>query len=170
MTTSSALKTLYASGGSDIRIATLSIRCSEWADDVHLAQSWQDVTATLETGETVTFMAADFAAQLAKKAAEGQQSLNFVIDPGESDAMARLDAARDAGARIYLDYREYLATNLSAPARPVETMNAISYSFTPLASGDSQLSLIASFYDLTNKKWPTRRFTAKLAPGLKNYG
>ena len=40
-----AMKRLYASGGSNIRIACLSFRCAAWADDVHLCQGFEDMVA-----------------------------------------------------------------------------------------------------------------------------
>ena len=165
-----ALKKLYASGGSNVRIACLSFRCDAWADSVHLCQGYSDITAQIEDGSTVTFIASDFAAQLAKRAAEGNQSVNFAIDPGESDAVARIDQAVAVGARVYVDYREYIDNDLTAPARPVETLNVISYQLVPLDDESSQLSFTASFYDLTNKTWPHRKYTTAFAQGLKHYG
>lgn len=163
--TSTVLKKLYASGGDEIRLATLSFRCYSWAEDVHICQGYDDVEATLETAQTVTFTAGEFAAQLAKRAASGQQSLQFAIDANQSDAMAKVDQALADGAKVYIDYREFLLSDLSAPARPVETLNVINYSYE-----DPQLIFTASFNDLTNKAWPRRRYTADFAPGLKHYG
>ena len=168
--TTTALKKLYASGGTNIRIACLSFRSDAWLDNVHLCQGFEDLTAKLEDGSTVTFVAADFAAQLAKRAAEGNQSVNFAIDPGESDAIARIDQAVAVGARIYVDYREYIANDLTAPSRPVETLSVISYQLVPLSDDSAQLSFTASFYDLTNKVWPSRKYTTSFARGLKHYG
>lgn len=168
--TTTALRRLYASGGSNIRIPTLSFRCAAWADAVHLCQGYVDINAQIEDGSTVTFLASDFAAKLAKKAASGNQSLSFAIDPGESDAVARIDQAVAAGARIYVDYREYIDNDFSAPARAVETLNVTSYQLTPLEDEDAQLSFTASFYDLTNKVWPKRKYTTTFAQGLKHYG
>lgn len=165
MTTSSVLKRLYASGGTEIRIASLSFRCAAWSDDVHLCHGEQDIAAALEDGSIVTFMAADFAAQLAKKAADGQSSLQFAIDPRESDAMPRVDLSRESGDKVFVDYREYLLSDLSAPARSKQTMTAVNYSLT-----DDQLLFTASFHDLVNKRWPRLRYTTSIAPGLKYYG
>ena len=159
------LRTLYASGGVEIRIATLSFRCDAWADDVNLCKGHQDFIATTEQGDTVTFIAADFAAQLAKRAAEGQQSLQFALSPGESDALQRMDEALDAGALVYVDYREYIKSDPTAPARPKDTLTVVSYSYE-----EPTLSFTASFHDLTNKAWPRRRYTSKLTPGLTYYG
>lgn len=163
--TSSVLKTLYASGGDEIRVACLSFRCDAWNDDVHLCQGFENLYASLETGQGVLFSASDFAAQLAKKAADGQQSLLFAINPQASDALPRVDLAMESAAIVYVDYREFLASDLSAPARPVDTMTVVSYSY----QGD-QLSFTASFHDLVNTKWPRLRYTTKLTPGLKYYG
>ena len=160
--TSSALRNLYASGGDAVRIPCLSFRCTAWANSIYLCQGWQDILATLETGETVIFSAADFATQLAKKDTEGTQALQFAIDPGESDVLSRLDAAVESAAKVYVDYREYLQSDLSAPARPVEIFTVISYSYEEPA-----LTFTASFHDLVNKAWPRLRYTVDKFPGLK---
>lgn len=163
------LADIYASGGDEIIIPTLSFRCSAWASPVHLARSIDPITATLETGEAVTFLAGDFADQLVKQASEGQQAAQFVIaaypDPAidnDIEPLALLDAARDAGAKVYVDYREFILGDLSAPARPVETLTVTGYTVQ-----DDQLAFTASFYDLVNKAYPRRRYTARLFPGLK---
>lgn len=161
----STLRTLYASGGDEIRIATLSFRSDAWTDDVHLCKGHTDLTATLEDASTVTFTASDFAAQLMKKSAEGQQSLQFALNPQESDALVRLDQALAARALVLVDYREFLLSDLTGPARPVDTLTVISYSYS-----EPTLSFNASFHDLTNKAWPRRRYTTSRTAGLTYYG
>lgn len=164
--TSQALKNLYASGGSEIRIPCLSFRCEAWeAYPIHLCQGFTDVVATLENGYPVEFIAADFAAQLASRNTGGVQGLQFAIDPGESNALERIDQAVEAGAKIYVDYREFIASDLSAPARPVETFTVISYSYD-----EPVLTFTASFHDLVNKAYPRNRYTVDKFPGLKYVG
>lgn len=169
MSTNNALKSLYASGGSAIRLACLSFECDEWADDVHLCQGWTDFTAALEDGNVVTFVAADFAAKLPAESGAGNQSLAFTIDPGESDAVERVDAAMRVGAGVKISYREYVMTDVSGPARTAITMSAISYSLLHNDNEGSVLSFTASFHDLTNRAWPRRFYTTSLTPGLKHY-
>lgn len=158
------LSKLYASGGAEIRVPCLSFRCGDW-DSIHICRGYEDMTATLETAETVTFTAADFSAQLAKRSSDGYQALQFAIDYSESDALEKIDLSLESGNKIYIDYREFVLSDLSAPARNVETMTIVSYSF------DYPVLLFnATFHDLVNKKWPRLRYNTKIAKGLKYYG
>ena len=158
------LENLYASGGTEIRVPCLSFRCEDW-EAIHICQGWDDLTATLETAEEVAFTASDFSAQLAKKSKDGNQALQFAIDASQSDALEKLDAALESGNKVYIDYREFLLSDLSAPARNVETMTVTGYSYEY-----PNLLFTASFHDLVNKAWPRIRYNTTIAKGLKYYG
>jgi hypothetical protein len=162
--TSSVLQKLYASGGAEIRIPCLVFGSAAWANGVFLCQGWTDITATL-AGTTRNFVACDFAAQLAARNTDGVQGLQFALDPRESDALDRIDQAIEAGEKVYVSYLEYLASDLSEPARPVETFTVISYSYD-----EPVLTFTASFHDLVNKAYPRNRYTVDQFPGLKYVG
>lgn len=164
MSTSSVLKALYASGGDEVCLPTLSFRCDAWPESYHICQGYHDLVATLESGDVVNFMSCEFGAQLAKRSADGNQALMFVI-PADDVVMDLVDSAMAARAFIYIDYREFLLSDLSAPARPVESMTVINYS-----EDKPNLSFTASFHNLTNIAWPRLRYTTTFAPGLKYFG
>ena len=158
------LANLYASGGTEIRVPCLSFRCEDW-ETIHICHGQDDLTATLETDETVTFSASDFAAQLPKRSADGSQALQFAIDASNSDALDKLDLALESGNKVYIDYREFLLSDLTAPALNVQTMTVTGYNYEY-----PNLLFTASFHDLVNKAWPNKRYNTTVAKGLKYYG
>lgn len=159
------LDELYASGGTEISLPCLSFRCSAW-ESIHLCQGFTDTTAALETAEVVTFTATDFVAQLPARGENGLQNVQFTIG-ATLDVLNKIDAAIENYNKVYVDYREYLLSDLTAPAKPVQTMVVTPYTFN---SDTNQISFVAGFNDLVNKAWPRTRYTTKITPGLKYYG
>lgn len=156
------LANLYASGGTEIRVPCLSFRCAAWPNTIHLCQGFEDFNAILETAEEVTFTAADWVGTLAKRDNSGVQGVQFSVNAEDGDTIRYIDIALEAGEKIYVDYREYIESDPSAPARAVETMTMTSYSFS-----DPTLTAGASFHDLVNAKWPRRIYTQAKFPGMK---
>ena len=73
------LSVTYASSpSSDLLIPTLEFN-NEAAGVIRLAQSFNDVTATTELSETVTFIESAWEVSLPNKDATGQQTLQFQI-------------------------------------------------------------------------------------------
>ena len=73
------LSVTYASSPSvDLLIPTLEFN-NETAGVIRLAQSFNDVTATTELAETVTFIQSAWEVSLPNKDATGQQTLQFQI-------------------------------------------------------------------------------------------
>ena len=73
------LSVTYASSpSSDILIPTLEFN-NEAAGVIRLAQSFNDVTATTELDEAVTFIESAWEVSLPNKDATGQQTLQFQI-------------------------------------------------------------------------------------------
>ncbi|MCL1123607.1 DUF1833 family protein [Shewanella surugensis] len=161
---SQVLQTLYASAPTnDFPIHTLELSHNAFNDGViRLCQGFDDIEAKLETGEQVGFMASGFAVSLPKRSLRGQQDLQFQLDNVSGEAAQQVDAALDAGGKITVTYRVYLASNLSEPAQAPVVMTAKTVKITI-----SSVVVVASFHDLVNKAWPRRRYTTAFAPGLK---
>ena len=156
------LANLYASGGSEVNRPCLTFRCAAWDADIHLAQGQEDLTAALETGEVVTFTGADWVGSLAKRDSSGVQGVQFSVNAEDGSVLRYIDIAREGGEKVYVDYREYLESDLTTPARAVETLTVTNYTFSNPA-----LTAGASFHDLVNKAWPKRRYTQAKFPGMK---
>ena len=129
---------------------------------VYLTVGFKDVTATLETSATVTFIACGMDIALPDKDASGNQSLMFAIDNITGEAQRFVDDALTAGGEMLLIYREYLASDLSTPVSVPKTLNIIGGTFE---GGTFQAE--ASYYDMLNTAWPRDRYTADFAPGIK---
>jgi hypothetical protein len=156
------LRTLYASApAAEVLIPTIEIRHAS-IPPVYLCTGFSDVTATLENDSTVTFTACGIDIALPEKDASGNQSLVFAIDNITGEAQRFVDAALAAGGEMLLIYREYLASDLSAPASVPKTLNIIGGVFE---GGTFQAE--ASYYDMLNTAWPRDRYTSDFAPGIK---
>ena len=163
---SKVLEALYASAPSgDYAIYTLDLIHSSFEGGViRLCQGFDDITATLETGETVTFLASGFGLSLARRAMRGNQGIQFQLDNVTGEAINAVDAANEVGGTIGVAARIFVASDLSAPSEPPAIMTA-----TAVKTNVRSVMVVAGFHDLTNKAWPARRYTPEFAPGLKYF-
>ena len=108
------IKRLYASSGPEVIIETLQITVGS---DIHyLCQGYEDITATTENGDTVTFTACAIDIALPARNADGTQDLKFAlcnIDGVVSTAIRNAPANRLPAS---LTYRSYISTDLAVPA------------------------------------------------------
>tara|TARA_R110002153_G_scaffold263960_1_gene425551 strand:- start:789 stop:1292 length:504 start_codon:yes stop_codon:yes gene_type:complete len=165
---SQLLNQLYASGGGLI-YHTLDIQNPAFTVPNHpegrilFVQGFDDLTATTEDSETLTFRASGFGVSPPKKTARGREDLQFQLDNVLGDALHAIDAANASGEKIRCIYRAYSAADLSAPGEHSYKMTAVS----ARAQGASVV-ITASFKDIVNLSWPYRRHTPSFAPGLKH--
>lgn len=161
------LATVYASApAAEVMIPTLDISHPAFPDGaIRTCAGFEDITATLETGDTVTFTASGLDVSLPSKTDSGQQNLAFAIENVTGIAQNAIDTALEAGGEIRVTYRAYLASDLSAPAEPPLKMVLVGAEFQ-----GSQLQVTASYMDIINRAWPADRYTATFASGLKYLG
>ena len=156
------LETVYASAPADqVIIPTLEIDHPSF-DTIRIAADFSDHTVTLEDMSVVTFEQSAFDYQLPNKDTSGNQTLTFAIENVTGRAQAALDAALATGGQITVTYREYLASDLSAPAGPPVVMTLIGASFE---RGLCQIQ--CAYFDLLNTAWPRQRYTAEFSPGIR---
>ena len=111
-----SLSITYASApSSDLLIPTLEFK-NEAAGVIRLAQSFNDVTATTELAETVTFIQSAWEVSLPNKDQTGQQTLQFQICNVTGEAQRFIDTCLESGKPTNVIYREFYASDLSAPA------------------------------------------------------
>ncbi|EBH2620178.1 DUF1833 domain-containing protein, partial [Salmonella enterica subsp. enterica serovar Heidelberg] len=72
------LNRLYASSGEEVIIETLQINIS--SEVYYLCKGFDDITATTENGDAVTFNAAAIDIALPARNSDGTQDLQFAID------------------------------------------------------------------------------------------
>lgn len=146
----------------DVLIPCLEISSSAFAEPIRNCAGFEDQTVTLEDDTEATFIASGLDVALPARDDSGQQNLRFAIENVTGEAMLAIDAAMAEGAEVTLVYREYLASDLSAPASQPLTMLVVGAEFE-----GSTVQVTASFRDILNRSWPRDRYTTSFAPGLK---
>ncbi len=158
----SIIQTVYASAPSDkVLLATLEILVPDEAP-IRVVAAYEDLTATLETAETVVFSAGPFEYKEPSKDTRGNQTLQFSIANVTGEAQKAVEAALSADAEVPVNYRVFLSTDLTAPAKAPYKMILRGGTFEGM-----MVSIEAGYFDLLNVAWPRKRYTADLAPGLR---
>lgn len=156
------LNELRASGGTDALIDVLHFSCPAWVNDVVLCNGHQDLQITTEHGVNLTATATDMQLSLPTKDATGSQKLRFALGNirGEVSRLAR-QAISDSQV-ISLTYRNYMSSDLSAPAE-----NPLHMTVTAVAEQAGTVDITAGFFDLIDTQFPRDIYDSEFAPGLK---
>ena len=152
---------LYASSGPEVIIGTLEVVIGE--NRHFLCQGFEDVNAYTETGEQVTFTACGIELSLPARNADGTQDLQFVISNINGVVSNEIRVALDSGDAGKIIFRQYIDTDLSAPAEPPISMPVKGGSWGALS-----VSITAGFKNILDYSWPRHRFTAPEYPGLRH--
>lgn len=158
----SILETVYASAPSDqVILPTLEILVPG-EEPIRVVAAYEDLTATLETSETVTFKAGPFEYKEPSKNTNGQQTLTFAIANATGEAQKAIDAALASDSQVPVNYRVFLSGDLSAPAKQPYKMIMRGGTFEGM-----MVMVEAGYFDLLNTAWPRRRYLASEFPGLR---
>ena len=158
----SIIETVYASAPSGHIIhRTLEILVPDF-DPIRVVAAYEDLTATLETGETVVFSAGPFDPREPKKSSDGNQTLTFSIANVTGEAQKAVEAALESAEEVPVNYRVFLSSDLSAPANKPYKMTLRGGTFEGM-----MVQIEAGYYDLLNAAWPRKRYTSEFAPGLR---
>lgn len=157
MATSEILQTVYASAPSGkVILPTLEIE-SAGMQSMRFVHGYEDMALGGQL-----FEACQMSVSLPEKNTTGNQTLRFGVGLVDSRADKAVDAALENGAVVYLIYREFLSTDLSASASRPLRMEVVGGEF-----GEGALQVEASYFDMLNFAWPRDRYTAENAPGVK---
>lgn len=160
MTISTVLKTVYASGG-DMIIRTLSINPPA-GEEVRLVNGYFPIQLGVN-GELLEFEPCGIEIDLPVKSEGSSQTLRFVLGILDEDRInALIESSLDSGLPTFITYREYLATDVSAPCAAPLTMTVRSGIFE-----DNQLGIEGSYFDMLNSRYPRQAYLLDIAPGLK---
>ncbi|MCS4271222.1 MULTISPECIES: DUF1833 family protein [Raoultella] len=154
------LNRLYASSGSEVIIETLQINIGSTV--YFFCKGYEDITATVENGDVLTFSAAGIDIALPARNSDGTQDLQFAIsniDGEVSTAIRKALANLEIGS---LTYRQYVSTDLSAPATVPYTLAIKSGSWTAI-----QAQITAGYMNVLDTAWPRFRYTLNEFPGLR---
>lgn len=131
----------------------------------YLAAGFSDVTATLESADTVTFHRSGMALALPEENSSGNQRLTIAVDNVSAEWDAYFRDAIAAGSEATAILRVFRQANLAAPAELPQLL--------PIAGGsfvDGSLQLTCAVNDVLSIAWPRLLYTAAFAPGVKYAG
>ena len=154
------LNRLYASSGEEVIIETLQINIGS---EVHyLCKGYEDITVTTETGDVVTFQATAIDIALPTRNSDGTQDLQFAIDNIDGKVSTAIRNALDNLSSATLTYRNYVSTDLSAPASVPYTLAIKNGYWTA-----QQAQVTAGYMNVLDTAWPRYRYTLPHYPGLR---
>ncbi|QQN35697.1 DUF1833 family protein [Rahnella aceris] len=154
------LNRLYASSGNEVIIETLQINIGDEA--LYLCKGYEDITAVTESGNSVTFTACAIDIALPARNSDGTQDLQFAISNIDGVASTAIRRALDNLRGATLKYRNYISTDLAAPASTPYTLAVKSGSWTAL-----QVQIKAGYMNILDTAWPRYRYTLPNFPGLR---
>lgn len=159
----SIIETVYASAPSEhVILPTLEVLVPGYAP-IRVVAAYEDLTATLETSEVVTFQQGPFEYREPAKNTDGNQTLTFSIANVTGDAQKAVEFALESDAEVPVNYRVFLSTDLTAPAKAPVKMTLRGGKFQGL-----MVQIEAGYFDLLNTAWPRKRYLAELFPGLRH--
>lgn len=154
------LNRLYASSGDEVIIETLQINIG--SDIYYLCKGFDDITATTENGDVINFQAAAIDIALPARNSDGTQDLQFAIDNIDGRTSTAIRDALDNLSAASITYRNYVSTDLSAPASVPYTLAIKSGSWT-----STQAQITAGYMNILDTAWPRYRYTLPDYPGLR---
>jgi hypothetical protein len=154
------LNRLYASSGSEAIIETLQIVVG--SNTYWLTKGWDDITAKLEDGTTHTFTACGIDIALPARNADGTQDLKFAICNIDGTVSTAIRNALDALSTARITYRNFISTDLTAPASKPFTLTIKSGYWTA-----TEVQLTAGYMNFLDTAWPRYRYTLPEHPGLR---
>lgn len=154
------LNEFYRSRFNVAPINTLELT-SPGLNPIRLCDGFKDRTLTLETGESVTFLASGMDVSIPERSNKGTERLGFAIDNIYGEAQRFIDAAIDAQQSIKVTYRLYLSDDATAPADAPLVFDLVSAELTRRS-----IQVEAGLFDLLNASFPRRRYTAQFSPGI----
>ena len=118
MALSEELKELYASGGDDVILHTLSFNHPAWSTPFYLVRDWNDLTVNLEnSGPSTLFQKFAFNITGPNKDENGTQSLQIEVDAVSREFVDLLELAivDENNSPIEVTYRLYLSSDTTGP-------------------------------------------------------
>lgn len=159
---SQLLEEVNASAGPEVRLLTFELTSDGWDAPVLICNGFTDRLCGTEDGRTLLFEAANIDVQLAKRNNKGNQTLAFAVDNTTGEVSRRVDDATDADARITGVFRQYLLSNLAAPAEKPYRLTLLSGTIEGIVA---QLQM--GYFNMIGVSWPRYLYTVSAFPGLR---
>lgn len=133
-------------------------------DPIRICTGFVDLTLTLENETEAEFIAGPLSIKRPSKNTSGQQLLSLSIANATAEGQEAIEAALESGEEVSVIYREYVASDLSAPASRPYRMTLRGGAFQGI-----MIQIEAGYFDLLNTQWPRDRYTADRFPGLRYF-
>jgi hypothetical protein len=168
-TLSAAIKEAYATApAGEVILHTLEFRHQNFTTPIRVVRDFNDLTATLEStaplnpSAAVTFIAFNFEFQLPEVQHSAVPEIIISIDNVSPEIEQNLAIAVASPYPIYVTYRPFLSTDLSAPQ-----MNPpLTLTVTHIEATDFRVTARATFGDMSNRQFPNKDYTVAGFPGL----
>lgn len=159
---SQTLAEVNASAGPEQRLLTLELISAAWPS-ITICNGFTDRTCTTEDARVLLFEAANLDAQLARRNNKGNQTLAFAVDNSTGEVSNKADDAQEAQARVTAVFRQYLLSNLDAPAEKPYRLTLLSGSIQGIVA---QLQM--GYFNMIGVAWPRFNYNVNDFPGLRN--
>jgi len=154
------LNRLYASSGEEVEIDTVELRVNNRA--YWLTSGYEDITAILESGREVTFLASEIEVSKPARNADGTQDLKIAISNIDGAVSTEIRSALASFAGGQITYRNFISTDLSSPADVPYTLEIKSGYWT-----GSVAQITAGYMNVLDTSWPRHRYNLSDHPGIR---
>ncbi len=160
-----AIKEAYVTAPSnDVVLETIAIEHSLLAAPIYLVKNLEDLELTLETAETVTFIACGFKMALPPSDDAGLQNLSLTMDNVDLRISSFIRTVKGSKEPVRVTYRPYLSSDPSQP----QTDPCLQLVLSDISLNLFEASGKATFADVINKKFPSDKYTRSRFPSLGN--
>lgn len=164
MSLNQAIKEAYAAAPTDeVVYDTLEFAHTSFASSIYVVRGFNNITATLESpGGSVEFVAFPFDIVLPEIAQTGAPEFTITIDNVSAEIVANLELAVASTDLLYVTYRPYLKSDLSAPQMDPPMTLIVDH----IEVDVFQVRARAGWGDIMNATFPNELFTTRRFPGL----
>lgn len=167
---SEAMKEAYASAPTDeVIYHTLELNHAAFSQPIRVVRDNADLDARLEAsavhnpGELVTFVRFSFDLVKPEVSATGVPQCTIEIDNTSRDILANIELAMTSTDPITVTYREFLSGSLDVGP---ENDPPMTLEITSIKADVFRIRAVASFMNLSNKRFPGEDYTAERFEGL----
>ena len=156
------LSKAYAGDTGDIIIETVELKCSAWSDSIRMCNGFVEQSLYVnESGRMQLFLPTDIAVQEPKRDNRGSQSVQFILQNVTGEAQQRIEDAVNAGAKIEVLTRFYLASRKDRQAS-----NTLKATVKSVRIDRMQVQVTAGFNDMLGTNFNRITYNADTAPCL----
>ena len=129
---------------------------------IRLIQGFKNITAKLENGEKVEFLAMCFNLELPPVDTSAVPEITVEIDNVSREIIKHLDSAASSQHKTELIYRPYLSTDLDTP----QMIPPVSLTVTEVSGDVYKITAKARMTDIGNKTFPNETYRLSKFMGL----